>query len=74
VAPGLLPWLAPLLAGPVLAVPLAMLTASPALGRFMARHRLCASPEEIAPPPEIRALRAGAPPRAADAALAGTVP
>ncbi|WP_407527394.1 glucans biosynthesis glucosyltransferase MdoH [Methylobacterium oryzisoli] len=73
IAPGLLLWLAPLLAGPVLAVPFAMLTASPRLGRFMARHRLCASPEEIAPPPEIRALRAEAPALTRDAALAGSV-
>ncbi|ACA19112.1 glycosyl transferase family 2 [Methylobacterium sp. 4-46] len=62
VAPGLLPWLAPLLLGPLLAVPLAVLTASPRLGARMRRLRLCATPEEIAPPEEIRAMRAGSDP------------
>jgi membrane glycosyltransferase len=38
-----------------------VLTASPALGAFMVRHKLCAIPEEIEVPAEIAALeRAGA--------------
>ncbi|ACL59532.1 glucans biosynthesis glucosyltransferase MdoH [Methylobacterium nodulans] len=61
-APGLLPWLWPLLLGPLAAIPLAVLTASPRLGLWMARHRLCAVPEEIGPVPEIQAMRAGSDP------------
>ncbi|MFE1599589.1 glucans biosynthesis glucosyltransferase MdoH [Methylobacterium sp. ID0610] len=62
VAPGILPWLGPLLLGPLVAVPLAVATASPRLGRLMRRHRLCAVPEEIRPVPEIGAMQAGADP------------
>ncbi|MGY2047393.1 glucans biosynthesis glucosyltransferase MdoH [Methylobacterium sp. JK268] len=58
VAPSLLPWLAPLLLGPMLAVPLAVLTASPRLGRWMVRRRLCATPEEIHAPEEFGAVPA----------------
>ncbi len=55
-APGALPWAAPVLAGLTLAIPFTVLTASPRLGRWAARVGLCATPEEIAPPPVIRAL------------------
>ncbi|HUA51169.1 MAG TPA: glucans biosynthesis glucosyltransferase MdoH [Candidatus Sulfotelmatobacter sp.] len=55
-APGALAWFLPYLAGLVLAVPGAVLTASPALGAWLARHRLCATPEELAPPPEVAAV------------------
>lgn len=44
-----LPFYGPLL----LAIPFAMLTAWPALGRAMARRRLAAIPEEVVPPAEL---------------------
>lgn len=56
VAPELLVWLAPLLAGHVLAIPFAVVTADPRLGALLARHGLCAVPEERDPPPVVRAL------------------
>jgi membrane glycosyltransferase len=58
------PWLliaaAPLTWGYVLAIPFAVLTASPALGRLLAEKRICAAPEELDPPPELAALQAEA--------------
>jgi membrane glycosyltransferase len=57
-APGALPWTAPALAGLTLAAPFAVATASPALGRWMARVGLCATPEEIAPPAVLSAAMA----------------
>jgi membrane glycosyltransferase len=60
-SPTALLWSLPLTAGYLLAAPFTVLTASPALGAFMVRHRLCAIPEEIEVPAEIAALgRAGA--------------
>jgi membrane glycosyltransferase len=57
------PWLllaaAPLTWGYALAIPFAMLTASPAVGRLLVKARLCASPEEFDAPPEIAALAGG---------------
>jgi membrane glycosyltransferase len=55
-APGALPWAAPVLAGLSLAIPFTVLTASPALGAWAQRVRLCATPEEIAPPAIVSAL------------------
>jgi membrane glycosyltransferase len=63
-APGALPWFLTFLAGLVLAIPFAVVTSWPSLGRFAARHRICAIPEEIEPLPEIAAI---APRRAARA-------
>ncbi|TVQ56194.1 MAG: glucans biosynthesis glucosyltransferase MdoH [Rhodobacteraceae bacterium] len=57
-APGALPWAAPVLAGLSLAIPFAVLTASPALGRLAARAGLCATPEEIAPSAVLTAVSA----------------
>jgi membrane glycosyltransferase len=48
--PALTLWSAPLWIGYVACIPFAVLTARPALGAAMARWRLCATPEEIAPP------------------------
>lgn len=56
--PTLLLWSLPLTAGYVLAVPLAVWTADPAIGRWMQRIGLCAIPEDIEPPAELVALRA----------------
>jgi len=50
----------PLLVGFPLAIPFAVLTADPRLGAAMVASGLCAIPEDIAPPPEIRALDDGA--------------
>lgn len=47
-APAALPFAAPFVAGLVLAIPFAVLTAAPDVGAFMVRRRLCATPEEIA--------------------------
>ncbi len=57
-APALIAWSLPLTAGYVLAAPFAVLTASPALGRWLARVKLCALPEEFAPPAVLTALDA----------------
>ncbi|MGI9479970.1 MAG: glucans biosynthesis glucosyltransferase MdoH [Hyphomicrobiaceae bacterium] len=54
--PALLLWSLPLTAGYLLAVPLAVSTADPAVGRWVQRIGLCAIPEDIAPPPEIAGL------------------
>ncbi len=48
--PGLLPWLSPILAGWVLAIPLAMLTSSDRLGAALRERGLLLIPEEIDPP------------------------
>ena len=45
-APGALPWALPTLAGSLLAIPFACVTASPRLGRWMKRRGLCAVPGE----------------------------
>lgn len=60
-APALLPWAAPVIAGLVLAVPFAVVTASPGLGAWMARAGLCASPEEVTPAPTLQALESATP-------------
>jgi len=52
-APQLIWWSLPVTLGYVAAIPLAMLTASPAAGAWAVRVGLCAIPEEISPPPEI---------------------
>ncbi len=43
-------WAFPVIAGLLLAIPFAVVTASPALGRWLTARRLCATPEEFAPP------------------------
>jgi membrane glycosyltransferase len=55
-APGVLLWAAPLLSGLILAVPFAVLTASPLVGRLMARAGLCGIPEERVVPRDLRAF------------------
>jgi len=52
-APGVLPWAAPTILPCLLAVPFTSLTAGTALGRLCVRYRLCAIPDEYAPPPDI---------------------
>jgi membrane glycosyltransferase len=60
-SPTVLIWSLPLTAGYVLAIPFAMLTASPALGRWFARRGLCGIPEDFDPPAELVAIQADEP-------------
>lgn len=72
-APGWLPLAAPVVIGLLLAPVTATLTADRRLGRVMAHWRLCAVPEELAPPAEVAAVvdfLAAGHPRAADASPA----
>ncbi|WP_144061227.1 glucans biosynthesis glucosyltransferase MdoH [Hyphomicrobium denitrificans] len=57
VAPHLLLWSLPVTLGFVAAIPFAVLTASPAVGDFLRRHRIAGVPEDFSPPPEIRTLQ-----------------
>jgi membrane glycosyltransferase len=56
VSPGAIPWALPTLAGSLLAIPFAWVTAWPRLGRWMVRHGLCAIPDDDDPAPEVAAL------------------
>lgn len=56
-APAVLVWGLPLLAGFLVAIPFAVWTADPAVGERAARLGLCAIPEDLDPPVEIRALQ-----------------
>ncbi len=56
-APAVLPFAAPVLAGWLLAIPFAWATGHPALGRWMARRGIAATPEERAPLPEVVAVQ-----------------
>ena len=53
-APGALVWAGPMLAGLLLAIPLAAVTTSPTLGRLLMASGLCATPEELSPPAEVQ--------------------
>jgi membrane glycosyltransferase len=55
-SPATLAWSLPLTFGYLVAFPFAVATASPWLGAFLARHGLCAIPEEIEAPAEIAAV------------------
>ncbi|MFA5957942.1 glucans biosynthesis glucosyltransferase MdoH [Hyphomicrobium sp.] len=59
ISPALLLWSLPLTAGYLLAIPFAVFTASPGVGRFFRRYGIAGVPEDFAPPIEIRALEAG---------------
>ena len=52
-SPIVLMWLSPLLFGYLVAFPLVVFTASPAMGNMFVKKRLCAIPEEFAPPQEL---------------------
>jgi membrane glycosyltransferase len=58
IAPTVLWWSLPLTAGYQLALPFAVVTADPAVGRALSRLGLCGIPEDFVPPPEIDAARA----------------
>lgn len=55
-APALLPWMSPVLAGMIVSIPFSALTASANAGLAARRAGLFRTPEEIAPPPELRDL------------------
>jgi membrane glycosyltransferase len=55
-APSAIPYVLFIAGGPLLSIPLAVLTARPALGRALIAAGLDRLPEETAPPPELRAL------------------
>ena len=54
--PAAIPYALFIAGGPLLSIPLAVLTASPAVGRALVRVGLGRLPEETAPPPEMNAL------------------
>jgi membrane glycosyltransferase len=56
ISPAVLWWSLPLTAGYLLAVPFAVLTADPRLGRALKRLGLCGIPEDFAAPAEIAAV------------------
>jgi membrane glycosyltransferase len=58
-SPTVLVWSLPLTAGYVLAIPFAMLTAVPGVGRWFARRGLCGIPEDFDPPAVLRAIGVG---------------
>ncbi len=59
ISPTVLLWSLPLTAGYLLAVPFAVLTAWPPLGRWMQKRGVAAIPEDLAPPPEVTRVQAG---------------
>lgn len=59
-APGVLPWAAPMLIGLVFAIPIAVLTASPACARILQKTGLAAIPEDITPHPMHEAVERAA--------------
>ncbi|MBV9557953.1 MAG: glucans biosynthesis glucosyltransferase MdoH [Pseudolabrys sp.] len=56
-APSSLPYALLIAGGPLLSIPLAVVTAAPAVGRALVVMGIDRLPEEIVPPPELRALR-----------------
>jgi membrane glycosyltransferase len=55
-SPTVLAWSLPLTAGYILAIPFAMLTAAPSLGRWFVASGLCGIPEDFDPPAELAAI------------------
>jgi membrane glycosyltransferase len=53
---GTVVWAGPMIAGLMLAIPFAVLTAHPRFGRWAGRHGLCAIPDEIRLPATLRRL------------------
>jgi membrane glycosyltransferase len=58
-SPTLMWWSLPLTAGYLLAIPFAILTASPAVGRWFVTKGICGIPEDFDLPAELRAIRSG---------------
>lgn len=69
-APGLLPWMSPVLLGLVLSIPFSQVTSRTSLGQALARRGLLCTADELTPSQELRELSAllaateSAPPRA----------
>ncbi|MEP6149822.1 MAG: glucans biosynthesis glucosyltransferase MdoH, partial [Nisaea sp.] len=61
VAPHILPWAAPVIAGLLLSVPFAVVTATPFLGRLFRRLGVCAVPEENLVPEVLRDVQVTVP-------------
>lgn len=59
-APSLIPWVLPLTAGYLLAIPLCVVLASPRVGAFFQRHGLAGIPEDFDVPPIIAAVQSAA--------------
>lgn len=57
-APAVIPWAIPILAGWLFAIPFAWVTSWQSIGLRLARWGVCAVPEEIDPPHEIRRMNA----------------
>jgi membrane glycosyltransferase len=57
IAPAVFWWSLPLTAGYLLAIPFAVLTADPRVGRALQRLDLCGIPEDFDPPAEINAVK-----------------
>jgi membrane glycosyltransferase len=60
IAPAVLWWSLPLTAGYLLAIPFAVVTADPSVGRVLQRLGLCGIPEDFAPPAEVKAVMGNA--------------
>ena len=58
IAPAVFWWSLPLTAGYLVAIPFAVVTASPALGRLFQRAGICGIPEDFAAPAEVAAVLA----------------
>jgi len=56
IAPAVFWWSLPLTAGYLLAVPFAVVTAEPHLGRLLQKLGICGIPEDFAPPVEVTAV------------------
>jgi len=56
IEPAVFWWSLPLTAGYLVAIPFAVVTASPALGRWFQRMGLAGIPEDFAPPAEVKAV------------------
>jgi membrane glycosyltransferase len=59
ISPAVFWWSLPLTAGYLLAIPFAVVTASPALGGWMQRNGIAGIPEDFETPPEVKAVQAG---------------
>jgi membrane glycosyltransferase len=57
-APGYFWWILPVLAGLILSVPVAVLSSRSTIGKWARRRGLLLTPEELAPPEELRHLSA----------------
>ena len=64
IAPAVLWWSLPLTAGYLLAIPFAVVTADPGVGRALQRLGLCGIPEDFAAPAEVTAVMREAAPKA----------